>query len=39
MIPSGNSRYEDYRNQLSVTATGLTVIPKKDQVNNRALQQ
>lgn len=30
MIPSDNSRYEDYRNQLSVTATGLTVIPKKD---------
>lgn len=30
MIPSGNSRYEDYHNPLSVTATGLTVIPKKD---------
>lgn len=30
MIPSGNSLCEDYRNQLSVTATGLTVIPKKD---------
>lgn len=30
MIPSGNSLSEDYYNQLSVTATGLTVIPKKD---------
>lgn len=25
MIPSDNSRYEDYHNPLSVTATGLTV--------------